>query len=66
MINDDSICLRCKHLEVITEDKGSDRTYALVDCAEHLYAFPLKSGVTCPYFEEKEEEDDRKGGSINA
>mgnify|MGYP003416318204 CR=1 FL=1 len=53
MINDDSICLRCKHLEVITEDKGSDHTYVLVDCAEHLYAFPLKSGITCPYFEER-------------
>lgn len=53
MINEDSICLRCKHLEVITEEKGSDHTYTLVDCAKHLYAFPLKSGVTCPYFEEE-------------
>ena len=53
MINEDSICLRCKHLEVITEDRDSEYTYALVDCAEHLYAFPLKSGVTCQYFEER-------------
>lgn len=56
MINKKSICFRCKHLEIITEDKGSDRTYALVDCTEHLYAFPLKSGITCPYFEEKKGE----------
>lgn len=55
MINEDSICLRCKHLEVIAEDKGSDRTYTLVDCSEHLYAFPLKSGATCQYFEERKE-----------
>lgn len=50
MINEDSICLRCKHLEVITEDKGSDHTYALVDCTEHLYAFPLKKRRYVPIF----------------
>ena len=61
MIDKDSICLLCKHLELITTDKSSDRTIALVDCAKHLYAFPLKSGATCPYFKEE-----KKGENKNA
>lgn len=55
MIDKDSICILCKHMELIATDKSSDRAIALVDCAQHLYAFPLKSGATCPYFKEKKE-----------
>lgn len=55
-INKDSVCLRCAHLKTISvEDWYSiDRTIALVDCEEEVYAFPFQTNYPCAYFKKGE------------
>lgn len=60
-INKDSICLRCAHLKtIIVEDYSSiNRTIALVDCEEEVYAFPFQTNYPCSYFKKGENDENR-------